>query len=181
VKNLVRNITTTVLIFITPHCIIIPIEGGYINKYYVEIDAVKFEQAGEVALTSPPMPWQKIFDDNLIVPKGNFGIHRLDWLCTFIESVGGQRGKVAVFLIRKKDGQNKVLASNREIAAQTGVALSTANSFLQDLRDTGCIKCRTAAVMLNPGVAHKGNREREAYLLKLYAAFGNQQSNIHSV
>ena len=133
------------------------------NKYYVEIDSDKYEQTGEVKIINAPISWAELFDSTIGEgPKGNFGIYRKDWLCNFVNVVGGQRGKVGEFLIRKKDSQNKVLATNREIAAQTGIALATTNSLLQELKKAGCIKCRTAAIMLNPGVAHKGNREREA-------------------
>lgn len=146
------------------------------NRYYLEIDSDKFEQTGEVEIVNGPVSWQQLFDDTIgKAPKGNFGIHRKDWLCNFVIVIGGQRGKIGEYLIRKKDGQNKVLATNREIAAQTGVALATTNSILQELRKADCIRCRTAAVMLNPGVAHVGDRIREAYLLKLYESFGNQQ------
>lgn len=145
------------------------------NRYYLEIDSEKFEQSGEVEIVNGPVSWQQLFDDTIgEAPKGNFGIHRKDWLCNFINVIGGQRGKVGEYLIRKKDGQNKVLATNREIAAQTGVALATTNSILRELRKADCIRCRTAAVMLNPGVAHKGSREREAFLLKLYDNFENR-------
>lgn len=119
------------------------------------------------------MSWEQAFNDNFEIPKGSFSIHRPDWLCKFVGAVGGQRGKVAAFLIKEKDARNRVLATNRQISAQTGVALATVNSTLQKLRKAGCIKSRTAAIMLNPGISRWGNRQREAYLLKLYADFGN--------
>lgn len=144
------------------------------NRYYMEIDASKFEQTGAVEIVGVPVSWADLFNDTIgEVPKGNFGIYRTDWLCAFVNAVGGQRGKVAEFLLRKKDGQNKVLATNREIAAQTKVAPATVNATLQELRQAECIKSRTAAIMLNPGVARRGDKQREAYLLKLYENFGN--------
>lgn len=145
------------------------------NRYYMEIDATKFERTGAVEIVGVPVSWADLFNDTIgEAPKGNFGIYRTDWLCAFVNAVGGQRGKVAEFLIRKKDSRNRVLATNREIASQTGVALATTNLTLQELRKADCIKSRTAAIMLNPGVARRGNRQREAFLLKLYENFENK-------
>ena len=143
------------------------------NRYFIEIDSKKYEEYGEIDIISPPMQGELLDAQFAQKVKGGFEIHRPEYLCRFIRTVGGQRGAVAEYLIRKKGSQNKVLATNRELAAQTGVSLATVNTLLQELDRVDCIKRRTGAVMVNPGVGHRGNRQREAYLMKLYGNFSH--------
>lgn len=144
------------------------------KRYYVEIDSNKYEENGEIDIISAPQQWEYPSDTPDTKKSGIFEIHRPKYLCKFIRTVGGQRGVVAEHLLKRKDGQNKILITNRELAATTGVSLATTNDLLRDLRNAGCIKCRTAAVMVNPGIAHKGNRQREAVLMKLYNSFDSR-------
>lgn len=145
------------------------------ERYFVEIDAEKYESDGEIYIIAPPFCWSALCErESSPLPKSGFEIHRKEYLCRFIRATGSQRGAVAEYLLRKKDGQGKVLATNRELAAATGVSLGTVSALLRDLRAAGCVKCRTGSVMLNPGVAHRGDRRREAVLLKLYETFENR-------
>lgn len=142
------------------------------HKYYIEIDAAKFEQTGEVEIIDGPVSWQELFDTTIDPPKKeNFYISRPDQLADFIRIVGGPHGSVAEYLIRRKDGRNSLIVTNRELSAATGVALATTNTLLQRLRAADCIRCRVGSLMVNPGISHIGNRQREAFLLKLYNNF----------
>lgn len=144
------------------------------SRYFAEIDAYKYEPFGEVDMVSPPAEWEELLSREFRkLSKGGFEIHRQEFFCTFVRVIGGQRGKVAEFLLRKKDSQGKMVATNKQIATETGASLGTVNALLQELDKADCIKRRTAALMLNPGVAHRGNRVREAYLLELYNNFEN--------
>lgn len=145
------------------------------HKYYIEIDAAKLEQTGEVEIIDGPVSWQELFDTTIDPPKKeNFYISRPDQLANFIRIVGGAHGAVAEYLVRRKDGRNGLVITNRELAAATSTSLGATNMLLQRLRAADCIRCKTGALMVNPGVSHIGNRQREAYLLKLYESFGNR-------
>jgi len=157
----------------------IKIERGDYMKFFVEIDAEKYQKWGEVAIISPPKELDELLAENFrTVPRGGFEIHRKEQLCRFVRVVGGQRGAVAEEILRKKDNRNCLLATNREISANTGVSLATVNNVLQDLRRENCIKSRTAALMLNPAVSRLGNRQREAYLLDLYNHFERKEKSV---
>lgn len=144
------------------------------SKYYTEIDADMFERYGEVEIVGAPVSWEELFDTTIGPPqKGNFYISRPDQLANFIRIVGGAHGPVAEYLVRRKDGRNCLIATNRELSAATGVSLGATNALLQRLRDADCIRCKTGALMVNPGVSHIGNRQRESFLLKLYEKFDN--------
>lgn len=144
------------------------------HKYYIEIDAAKFEQAGEVEIIDAPVSWQDLFDTTIGPPKKeNFYISRPDQLSNFIRVIGGPHGPVAEYLVRRKDGRNRLVITNRELAAATGTSLGATNMLLQRLRAADCIRCKTGALMVNPGISHIGNRQREAFLLKLYKDFEN--------
>ena len=145
------------------------------DRYFVEIDTEKYENFGEVYITAPPIQWSILCEREFAkVPRGGFEIHRRESLCSFVKAIGGQRGVVGEFLIRRKDSQNKILATNREIAAITGISLGATNALLQQLRNSDCIRCRSGSLMVNPGVAHRGDRRREAFLLNLYENFENK-------
>ncbi len=148
------------------------IEGDFVHKYYVEIDTTSFEQDGEIEIIDAPVSWQELFDTTIGPPKKEyFYISRPEQLANFIRVIGGPHGPVAEYLIRQKDGRNSLIVTNRELAAATGVSLATTNTLLQRLRAAGCIRCKTGALMVNPGVSHVGNRQREAFLWKLYEKF----------
>lgn len=145
------------------------------NRFFVEIDATKFERDGEVALIDTPKSWESLLDSLIEKPpKGNFSISRQDQLGTFIKVVGGAHGAVAKYIVQQKSGRNELIISNRELAAATGVSLASTNQLLQRLRAADCIRCRTGALMVNPGISHKGNRQRERFLMKLYQDFENK-------
>jgi len=133
--------------------------------YFVQIDTQRYEQYGEVEIVSPPVNISE-------VPKGNFEICRKNWMGRFVKTIGGQRGVIGETLLRKRDGQNKVLLTNRELSKETGASLTTVNNCLQDLQKADCIRCRRGVLMVNPGICHVGNRQREAFLLEVYKHFG---------
>lgn len=145
------------------------------NRFFVEIDATKFQRDGEVAIIDAPKSWELLFDSIIEKPpKGNFSISRQDQLADFVRVVGGAHGKLAEYLIRQKDGRNAIISTNRELASATGVSLAAANTLLQRLRAADCIRCRTGALMVNPGISHRGDRQREGFLMKLYQDFENK-------
>jgi len=90
-----------------------------------------------------------------------------------VKVIGGQRGAIADFLLRKKNSLGQLLTTSREIAAEAGTSIGTVSKTMQDLQAAGCVKCRTGGIMLNPGVAHQGDRRREAFLLRLFENFEN--------
>lgn len=166
---------TRLLIFWYSPCIIRVKEGDSVNKYYVEIDADKFEKTGAVEIIDAPVSWEKLVDTTVGPPQEErFCLSKPDQLGNFVRIVGGVHGPVAEYLIRRKDARNQIIITNRELASTTGVALSTANVLLQRLRDADCVRCRTGALMLNPGISRYGNKQRAAFLTKLYDNFENR-------
>ncbi len=140
--------------------------------YYVKIDEKQYLSTGEVVVSGQPKSLVELFDDEFEkMPDKGFRIHRPDVFCRFIEAVGGKRGKVAAYILKNKSPRNALITRISDVAENTGVSMQTANDTFRLLRESNSIKTVIGALMVNPGVDHSGNREREAFLMKMYETF----------
>lgn len=145
--------------------------------YYQKIDGKAYLDTGEVVPIGDPKTWDEMYGDDFEkVPNSGFGIHRLEWYCKLLEVIGGKKGKVAAYLIKKKDSRNVYIGRVSDIVVETDVSLQTVTEAIKIMRQADLIKTMTCAYMVNPGCEHKGNRKREAYLMKEYATFGRRKS-----
>lgn len=141
-------------------------------EYYVKIKEKPFLSTGEIVIDGEPKDLQEIFGDEFEkMPDKGFRIHRPEFFYNFIEAIGGKRGKVASYILKKKDPRNMLITRISDVAANTGVSLQTANDTFKLLRESNSIKTVNGALMVNPGVDHSGNRERESFLMKIYETF----------
>lgn len=144
--------------------------------YYQKIDGDAYLKDGVIVPKGEPKTWDEMYGEDFEkVPNSGFGIHRLEWYCKMLEAIGGKKGKVASLLIKGKDSRNVYLGRVQDIVVESGVSLQTVNDALKAMRQADVIKSMTCALMVNPGCEHKGNRKREAYLMKEYATFGQKK------
>lgn len=143
---------------------------------YQKIDEKIYLSTGEVVPVGEPKTWEEMYGEDFEkMPNGGFGIHRLDWYCKMIEAIGGKRGVVASFFLKNKDTRNVYVGRVQDIAAETGLAVQTVTETIKAMRNADVLKSMTCAFMVNPGCEHKGNRQREAYLMKTYEKFGERK------
>lgn len=144
--------------------------------FYQKIDGNVYVSTGEIVPIGDPKTWDEMYGEDFEkIPNGGFGIHRVEWYCKLLEAIGGKKGKVVSFLLKNKTPQNLFVGRVQDIAVKANVATQTVTDTIKALRQADIIKTMTCAMMINPGCEHKGNRKREAYLMKAYEMFGQRQ------
>lgn len=148
---------------------------------YVKIDGVCYRETGEVKPIGPPVDVTDIMYEDLQRDLGNsgFAIHRPEWFYRLIEKIGGAKGKVVTSIMRKKGIDNNINARIEDLVEWSGCSSKTVMDTINLLRNNDMLKTRTGMMMLNPGVEHRGDRQREATLLKMYSQF--RTANKHTI
>lgn len=99
------------------------------------------------------------------ISRNGFAITYLADLVRMIDTIGGKKMTVIKYILKNMDSNNKLSETQREIAKHCGVSLKTVTETLNLLEDANFIAKKTGTVMLSPKIAHKGNKQRERYLL----------------
>lgn len=99
------------------------------------------------------------------VPRTGFAITYLSTIIQMIESIGNKKMQVVKYLLGKMDTNNKLVETVREISQNSGCSLQTVNDTLKILESCGIVARKTGCVMLSPKLVHKGNAQRERYLM----------------
>ena len=90
-------------------------------------------------------------------------------LADMLEITGDEKTQVIAYLIRKKDYQNRVIATMREIADSTGVSLKTVNRTMQTLKKNNYIlKIRNGLWRFSPHVMMNGKASIGAAVIRMY-------------
>lgn len=93
------------------------------------------------------------------------------WLSHILESlevIGNQKIKVLNWLLKNKNTDNQIIATQRIIAEKSGVSYPVVNQTIKSLMDSKALKSlQTGVYMLNPDFMFKGhNRKRMNLLLR---------------
>lgn len=99
------------------------------------------------------------------VPRVGFAITYLSTIVQLIENVGNKKMQVVKYILQKMDSNNLLLQTVREISKSCNVSIQTVNDTLKLLESAGIIARKTGAVMLSPKLIHKGNAQKERYLM----------------
>lgn len=135
------------------------------QKAYIEIDLNEYKQNGNVVLIGEPIIAPLI---TTRVPKGNFEIVYTADLFEIVEKLGNQKMQVLKYLLDHKDGYNQVNATNTELAKLIGCSRPTVIDTIRIMNDAGLIMRKGTVLMISPNLMIKGNRMREAYLMRRY-------------
>lgn len=145
--------------------------GALVNeleRVYVEIDIEKFAREGEILILGTPKTFSEIAAENAKEKKGWFSITRDDCLCDSYEKIKGKMGIVFSYLIRMRDSNNQIIYDLKHISEQTKLSQHTIIDTIKYFEEKGMIKRNGNRVMINPGIIHKGDRIREAVLMKIF-------------
>lgn len=139
---------------------------------YVQIDLQAFHENGEVKIVGDPF----VADASLTrVERNGFEITYLAYLFDVFDQLGGQKYKVFKYIVENKSSDNTLIITNRELAKNCDVALSTVQEALKLLKEKGLIATRTGAIMLLPKIAHRGKLGREQFLMHKFQEFDNTE------
>lgn len=99
------------------------------------------------------------------IPRSGFAITYLSTIIGMIESIGNKKMQVVKYILQNMDSNNKLSETVREIVAGSKCSLQTVNETLKILESAGIIARKTGTVMLSPKLIHKGNAQRERFLM----------------
>lgn len=99
------------------------------------------------------------------IPRQGFSITYLATIINLIDNIGNKKMQVVKYVLQKMDSNNILIETVREIAKGSGCSIQTVNDTLKLLEGAGIIARKTGAVMLSPKLVHKGNAQRERFLM----------------
>ena len=117
------------------------------------------------------------------IPRAGFAITYLSNIINMIDAIGNKKMKVVKYILSHMDSNNKLSETVREIASGAGVSIQTAFETLKLLEDIGVVARKVGTVMLSPKLVHKGNAQKERYLLTKFLAIkgGEQDEDCETV
>ena len=105
--------------------------------------------------------------------RHNFYIAYLTAIIQMIDSIGNQKMKVVKYILKNMDSNNKLNETTAEISKHSGVSEKTVIETLKLLEKADIIARKTGLVMLSPKFVHKGNVQKERFLMtKFYELQG---------
>lgn len=100
------------------------------------------------------------------ITRNDFMITYLADMVSLIDTIGNKKMSVVKYILKHMDkSTNKLTETTAEIADHCKVSRVVVSQTLKMLEDAGFIARKTGVVMLSPKIAHKGNAQKEHYLL----------------
>lgn len=99
------------------------------------------------------------------VSRAGFSITYLATIINMIDNIGNKKMQVVKYILQNMDSNNKLSQTIREIANGAECSLQTVNDTLKILEECEIIARKTGTVMLSPKLVHKGNAQRERFLM----------------
>lgn len=99
------------------------------------------------------------------VTRAGFSITYLATIINMIDNIGNKKMQVVKYILQHMDSNNKLSETVREIANGSQCSLQTVNDTLKILEECEIIARKTGTVMLSPKLVHKGNAQRERFLM----------------
>lgn len=104
--------------------------------------------------------------------QGNFVKAYIKGLVMMLDVVGGSKLKIVNYLLENlRLSDNKLIATQREIAKELGVSTKTVTETLRILSEGNIIKRRTGVIMLNPEILLRGDETKHRHLLIEFQQF----------
>ena len=97
--------------------------------------------------------------------RNNFYITYLSTIIQMIDSIGNKKMEVVKYILKNMDSNNKLTETVDEIVKKSGISKATVVRTLQILEQANIVARKTGLVMLSPKIAHKGNVQKERYLM----------------
>jgi len=100
------------------------------------------------------MKWQKVWAKNL---------------ASMLEITGDEKTKVIAYLIKKKDYENRIMATMRTIAADVGVSTKTVNTTMKILQENNYLhKVQNGVWRFSPHVMNAGSHGLGMAVVTMY-------------
>jgi len=126
------------------------------QEYYIQVDENGTPVTGEIKSVDVVVKE---------IPRSGFAITYLSTIINMIESIGNKKMQVVKYILQNMDSNNKLSETVREISKGSGCSLQTVQETLTLLENCGVVARKTGTVMLSPKLIHKGNAQKERYLM----------------
>lgn len=130
------------------------------SEYYVQVNEDGSPVTGEIKKVDV------IFKE---IPRQGFAITYLSSIINMIENLGNKKMQVVKYILQNMDSNNKLSETIREVSKGCGVSLQTVIETLKLLESCGIVARKTGTIMLSPKLVHKGNAQRERYLMAKFS------------
>ncbi|HCY1880993.1 TPA: replication/maintenance protein RepL [Staphylococcus aureus] len=113
--------------------------------------------------------------------QGNFVKAYIKGLVMMLDIVGGSKLKIVNYLLDNlRLSDNKLLATQREIAEEINVSVKTVTNTLKILEKGNIIKRRTGVIMLNPEILVRGDDNKHRHMLIEFEQFDRADEQNHA-
>ena len=95
------------------------------------------------------------------IQERDFNFHKiwLEHILTSIDLIGNQKTKLAFWIMNNLDKENRLIMTQREIAARTKMSTKTVTDTLKALMNSNFLqKIHSGAYRINPDVLFKGGK-----------------------
>ena len=100
------------------------------------------------------------------ISRNDFFITYLAQMVGMLDSIGNKKMKVVKYILQNMDkSTNKLTETTAELAKHCEVSRMCVSETLKVLEEAGFIARKTGVIMLSPKIVHKGNAQKERYLL----------------
>lgn len=107
------------------------------------------------------------------IPRSGFAITYIGEIIKMLDTIGNKKMKVVKYILQNMDSNNKLSETLEEIARNAEVSYPIVQATLKILENAGIIARKTGTVMLSPKLLHKGNVQRERFLMTKFNAISN--------
>lgn len=116
------------------------------------------------------------------ISRSDFMITYLASMVSMLDTIGNKKMKVVKYILQNMDkSTNKLTETTTEIAEHCGVSRVCVSETLKILTNAGFIARKSGVVMLSPKIVHKGNAQKERYLLTKFKEMKGDVGKVEDV
>lgn len=143
------------------------------GKYLGQSQWIKLDENGE------PTGEVKVvdeFESGLDTSRNGFMITYMSAVISLIEKLGTKKMAVVKYIFENMSkSENTLIITTRELSEKTNVSKPVVLETLKILEDANLISRRTGAIMISAKLMHRGNENKERYLMTKFYDFSDKQ------
>lgn len=124
---------------------------------------------------------EKIIADEMVkkVTRQGFMITYLSTIIDMIDDIGNKKMQVVKYILNNMSlADNTLIITTAELIKKTKTSVNTVQNTLKALEKAGIITRRTGALMVSEKLIHRGNHQKQAFLLTRFQAFNGDEKQI---
>lgn len=117
------------------------------------------------------------FESKLDTSRNGFMITYMSAIISLIEKLGTKKMTIVKYIFENMSkSENTLIITTRELAEKTKVSKPVVLETLKILEDANLISRRTGAIMLSARLMHRGNEQKERYLMTKFYSFSGKEN-----